>query len=264
MAFGPTERRELRRLLREFRASHAAVSVPGGEGKALEAWVLMRMAKSARQHGWAVSLRQGDGTALPARSAFKFRLQPGKIAASRASAVGYVSLVPPNPTQGTALELHGGIQWRGRSFARHECDISMLPATIGDAIRKSGGGYPRGLPIVAIECKDKGASGSPDEMRETVARLFDLACISQNNDGHPHRIFTESLSAGWGWRASMYRPFFAQGQFGIVRATGFGLGARQLSEHYNIGRYSRIYDRVHGRAMGALLGRFQQILDWLG
>ncbi len=264
MAFGLIERRELRRLLREFRASHSATTVPSVEGKALEAWVLMRMAESANQHGWAVSLRQGDGTPLPAGSTFKFRLQPGKIAASNASAVGYVSLIPPNPTLGTALELHGGVQWRGRSAARHECDISMLPASIGYSIRNGGGGYPRGLPIVALECKDKGTSGSPDEMRETLARLFDLACISQNRDGHPHRIFTESLSAGWGWRASVYRAFFAQGQFGIIRATGFGLGARQLSDHYNNARYSRIYDRSHSHAMRALLGRFRQILDWLG
>lgn len=263
MPFGPVERRQLRQLLRQFRAAHGVASTPSGTGKALEAWVLMRMADCAHRRGWIVQLQGGDGLPLPAGALFAFRSQPGKIKQADVHAVGCVALSPPDPN-GDQFELHGGVQWRGRSGARHECDVSMLPAVVGRAIRAtSGGGYPRGLPVVAIECKDKGGDSAPDEMRQTLARLFDLACIQQIMEGFPHRIFTEDEATGWGWRSTQYRPFFSNGQFGIVRASGFGLGASQLGIHYKIARYSDIYERRHARSMRALLDRFTQILDAL-
>lgn len=264
MPFGSIERRELRQLLRQFRASHATASMPTGTGKALEAWVMMRMAGSAASDGWIVSLHGGDGLPLPPGTAFTFRTQPGKIKQANIHAVGFVAMSPPNPN-GERYELHGGVQWRGRSGARHECDVLLLPSVVGNAIRATaGGGYPRGLPIVAIECKDKSGDAEPDEMRQTLARLFDLSCISQSWDGFPHRIFTENMSAGWGWRSTQYRPFFESGQFGIVRASGFGLGASQLGVHYKIARYPDIYDRHHATSMQALLDRFSEILVALG
>ena len=275
MPFGTQERRELRNLLRQFRAAHTWSVLPSGTGKALEAWVMMRMAGAASAHGWTVRLHGGDGNPLPSGADFLFRTQPGPIKKASIAAVGYVALTVPtitptsSPTGAPAsasdtFELHGGVQWRGRSGARHECDISLLPADVGIAIRgTAGGGYPRGLPIVAIECKDKTSDAPPDEMRQTLARLFDLACIQQSWDGAPHRIFDEAGVAGWGGRVPQYRPFFAAGQFAIVRASGFGLGASQLGHHYNIARHSDVYQRPTSFSMGDLLGRFTQILDAL-
>ncbi len=263
MAFGPNQQAELRRLLARFRAAHATASVPTGAGKALEAWVTMRMGRAAQDKGWSVQLRRGDGLPLPPGATFAFRTQPGMIKAASPQAVGYLGLQPPDPAA-EAFELHAGVQWRGRSGARHECDVSLLPATVGSAIRATAtGGYPRGLPLVALECKDKSGDATPDEMRQTLARLFDLACIQQSADGGPHRIFTETMSVGWGWRSTRYRPFFANGQFGIVRARGFGLGASQLGAHYEIRRYSNIYERPRQFAMRALLNRFSELLDTL-
>ena len=139
MPFGPAERLRLRQLLRQFRAAHNVASLPGGAGKALEAWILMSMAKSASHEGWAVRLHRGDGQPLPSGQAFAFRDQPGKIKQSDPVAVGFVALTSPKSQSGS-FELHGGVQWRGRSGARHECDVSLLPANVGVALRATAGG----------------------------------------------------------------------------------------------------------------------------
>jgi hypothetical protein len=73
----------------------------------------------------------------------------------------------------------------------------------------------------------------------------------------------EAGVTGWGGRVPQYRPFFAAGQFAIVRASGFGLGASQLGHHYNIACHADVYQRPTSFSMGELLGRFTQILDAL-
>ena len=59
------------------------------------------------------------------------------------------------------LELHGSLQWKGRSGATHELDVSLLPQSIAQPLRVRGG-HPRGLPIAGYECKDKPGAASSD------------------------------------------------------------------------------------------------------
>ncbi len=261
MTFGSAQRKELKQLLRQFRAAHSAVALPSGTGKALEAWVMMKMADAAAGAGWQARLHDGSGNPLASWAEFKFRTQGGKIACANPAAVGYVALEAPDGDPAKAQELHGGVRWKGRSAATHELDISMVPAVVGIALRgQSAGGHPRGLPHVAIECKDKGQAGNADEMRETLARLFDLACVSKRYDFPPHRIFDEHKTTGWSQRLDWYRDFFESGQFGIVRALGFQFGANQLGLHYHIVCYPNIYQRSAAASMNALLDRFREVL----
>jgi hypothetical protein len=250
---------ELRHILRAFRAAHGAAAVPGGAGKALEAWLLMKLAQTATLlPAWEVSLRQGDGTPLPRGATFRLPAQRSAIPASNAAASGYVLLERQLEPE-HRLELHGSLQWRGRSNAKHECDISVVPALIGEAIRDNGGGYPHGLPVVAIECKDKTISGTLDETRQTLARMFDLALVTQPYPGWSCRIFEKNTHQPWGRKSSKYVAFFAKGTFGVARAGGFQRGAHSLGGHYHIRRYEAIYATASG-SLGALLQSFRTTL----
>jgi hypothetical protein len=263
MALPPSLVTELRAILAAFHAAHGAVAVPGGAGKALEAWLLLKLAETARlTSNWQVTLRSGDGSLLASGADFRLPDQPSPIAASNPLAACYVLLEHVH-YEDRRLELHGGLQWMGRSGARHECDVSVIPAVIGEALRASGGGYPRGLPIAAIECKDKTSPGTPDEMRQTLARLFDLALITQPAGVASCRIYETNTLAVWGRRSSKYVAHFESGAFGIARAGDFQLSARRLGEHYHIGRFRAIYDPA-SHSISSLLSRFRTVLATVG
>ena len=261
MALDPNLIDELRGILRAFRVAHSRSAIPGGAGKALEAWLHMTLAAEAHKTGnWSATLCQGDGTPLAPGAPFLFRNQPGAIGPAAPTQPGYVRLehIRQHDPQ-MRLELHGGLQWIGRSGARHEWDISVLPADVGDAVRSGGGGYPSGLPVAAYECKDKASPGSSDEMRQTLARLFDLAFVSQSSIGGDTRIFDLTRKARWGRRSSQYRSFFALGAFGVVRVGYFQAGARKIGDHFQIGRYWAIYN-PGSPSISCLLARFRELL----
>lgn len=243
MALSTAAEAELRNMLRAFRAAHSGMVAPAGEGKALEAWVLMKLANTVRRQMslfWRVSLRQGDGTALPSGTTFNFPSQRSRIQPSNAAAPGYV-LIEHKTDTARRFELRGSVQWKGRSDAKHEIDVSLLPAAIGEAIRDNGGGYPHGLPIVAIECKDKGGYGPLDETRQTLARMYDLVLVTQPIPGWTCRIFETNTYTQWGRKSSRYIAFFQKSTFGIVRAGYFQSGATALAGHYSIGHFPNIY-----------------------
>lgn len=238
---------ELRNLLAAFRAAHGAAAVPSGSGKAMEAWVLMRLANRAAVSSlWSVSLRRGDGTPLPAGAPFTLPSGPSKIHPNSTSAPCFVLLEHVDDPN-FSLEIRGSVQWMGRSEAKHELDISVLPASISATIRANGGGYPRGLPVAAFECKDKTTKGTLDETRQTLARLYDLALVTiPPTIGVPCRIFEDLTNTRWGRRSSRYVSFFKKGTFAIVRAGGFQSGTKALADHYSVQRTGRAYDRFHG------------------
>ena len=251
-------------MLRAFRAAHGGMAVPTGEGKALEAWVLMKLAYTVRRHMtrfWRVSLRQGDGTVLPAGASFNFPSQRSRIQPSSPTAPGYVLIEHVTDTD-RRFELRGSVQWKGRSAAKHEIDVSMLPAAISEAIRNNGGGYPHGLPIVAVECKDKGGYGPLDETRQTLARMYDLVLVTQPIPGWSCRIFETNTHTRWGRKSSRYISFFQKGTFGIVRAGHFQSGATTLAGHYSIGHYRNIYTAT--TEIGRLQDSFRETLSRIG
>ncbi len=258
MALDPALVTELRQILARFRASHGISAVPTGAGKALEAWLLMRLAIKARMSGrWNVTLRRADETALPNGAPFVLPTSQSGILASSPSGPCHVRL--ERVRDSLQLELHGSLQWKGRSGTTHECDVSVLPQSIAGALRRHGGGPPRGLPVAAYECKDRTSAGQTDEMRQTLARLFDLALVTRPQSGVSCRVF-ENASGGssWGAWSSTYRSFFEKGAFGVVRVGGFSSGAESLGGHYHIERNGDVYGRpatiieIETRWMGLL------------
>lgn len=254
---------ELRRILRNFRAAHSGTLLPTGEGKALEAWVLMKLANTVRTYRptvWSVSLQRGDGTALTRGEAFSFPSQRSRIQPSNPAGPGYVLLQHLRYPE-RRLELHGSVQWQGRSGARHEIDVSVLPAAIGEALRVNGGGYPHGLPIVAVECKDKGGKGNLDETRQALARMYDLVLVTRPAPGWSCRIFERRTHSSWGRRSSTYLGSFVKGIFAVVRAGSFQSGAGTLAMHYGIGHHGDVY--TDPAAINRLQMRFLNTLDRL-
>ena len=254
---------EMRTILRNFRAANTPLSVPGGAGKALEAWLLMKLAEAATEvSDWSATLCQGDGSPLPSGAAFLLPNQPSSIPASNPAAPGFV-LLQHRRDVNLRFELRGSLQWSGRSGALHECDISLIPVAIAEAIRNNGGGYPHGLPIAAIECKDKKAPGTLDETRQTLARLFDLALVTRPPQGWSCRIFERSTGKRWGRRSSKYVSLFERSTFGIARVGAFQSGSRTLANHYSISRYKAIYDPA-GLSIGELQSSFKTMLGMVG
>lgn len=253
---------DLRRVLRNFRADNSIAAVPGGLGKALEAWLLMKLAENARTTpSWQVTLRAGDGSALVPGASFQFPAGQSGIRPPNPAGPGFV-LLEHTTHPDRCVELHGGLKWKGRSGATHECDISAVPASIATALRSNGGGIPGGLPISAFECKDKTSMGTADEMRQTLARLFDLAPVTQPQPSSPCRIWEGRTNTRWGRRSSKYVSFFARGSFGIVRAGAFHSGADRLGQHYSIRRFGSIYDRSKD-TIGAVTRAFRTTLATL-
>lgn len=233
---------ELRHALRSFRAAHAGAILPSNQGKALEAWVLLRLAKAARTMtpAWNVSLRQGDGQRLSRGSNFNLPRRGSGIASSSSSGAGFVLLEEPNHPY-MSLEMHGSLQWKGRSGAKHEIDVSVLPAAIARAIRGNGGGYPRGLPIVAVECKDRRGDGDLDETRAKLARMYDLAHVITPNSRVSFRICEDNSNTSWGNSSLRYRNLYGKGVFAIARSGFFQSGARILARYYRIRQFEDIY-----------------------
>lgn len=241
MALPPSLVVDLRNALHALGAAHGAATVPTLPGRPLEAWVAMRLAQAAHaSHHWSVGLRRGDASRLPRSHAFAFAVAQSGILAPVPSGPGHVLLVNRNDP-GIRLELHGSLQWVDRSEATHECDVSVLPQSIAQVLRATGGGRPRGLPVAAYECKDRPGTASPDKTRQTLARLYDLALVTKPYPGRGHRMFEASGPTGWGRRRSTYRSLFRAGDFGIVRVGTFGAGARKLAKHYHIGRHEHVY-----------------------
>ena len=218
---------------------------------------MMRLARAAAQTGaWQVELVGSDTLPLPTGSPFTFAWYQGEIPAVAPSGPSHVRLTRrANPV---SFELHLSLQWVGRSTATHECDVSMLPKSIADPMRNNGGGSPHGLPVAAFECKDRGTTGNTDEMRQTLARLFDLALVTTAYPRWGCRLFEPHNHTRWGRYRTRYREFFKAGHFAIVRSKKFSTGADSPGDHYKIERHGDVY--TDGRVIQALEKSFTDLL----
>lgn len=234
---------QLRQMLQDFRAAHTGAVVPTGAGMALEVWVMLKLAHTVHRimsSNWSVTLRRGDGSLLPAGDDFNLPNGGSGIPASDPTAPGYILLQHRRHPE-RSLELRLNLRWIGRSGTRHEIDVSALPGQIGEALRDNGGGYPHGLPVLAIECKDKPGDGVLDEMRQKLARMYDLVLVTRPAAGWSCRIFETAANTHWGRRSSRYTAAFQTGVFGVVRVGGFQSGAVSLADHYSIRRFGDVF-----------------------
>lgn len=240
---GPGLERQFRAALASLGAARRATPWPTAPGKGLELWLLFKIAEHLKSSGWTVSLCDGAGATLAATSPFLTRAQPGPIAPSAAGAAGFILVdKPAGLLPAEDFELHGGLQYRGRSGACHECDVTALPADIGRQIRSGGGGRPWGMPPVAVETKHHKGDGSLGEAREKLARVFDLTYVRLCHPRNSWQVFWTNVagSIGWGSRYHWYKDRFRNGVYAIARSTSFQPGAERLLDHYKLKRFEYV------------------------
>jgi hypothetical protein len=136
-------------------------------------------------------------------------------------------------------EIWNGIQFCGRSGGRHELDIAVVPGEVAGDLRTTGGA-PFGRPRVAIECKDVGQPGSPDETRAFLARLYDLTILQTHQAylGRPaplQGIYPGNLAGQTFHSARMtYRAENHHTMNVLARRTGFSEGTAAMTAYYAI------------------------------
>lgn len=182
------EQRAVKRIKRNLKNILKAAPIlthANGAGRIFELYVMMRVAKGLKDCGWTVSPIASNGKKL---------LTPANLGTPKKHLPfiqrgGAPTGIFPTPLStgassikisrhGCHYEILNGVQFRGRSGALHELDISVIPGELADKLRAGAvEGFPFGRPRVAIECKDVAAAGSPDEMRSVVARMYDLTIL---------------------------------------------------------------------------------------
>lgn len=150
-----------------------------GAGRAFELLVMTSIATGLKAASFDVWLQRSDETVIHHSDADRTFVQRGGAPtgiAKKSDGAHNASVIGFRWQSGPAWEIWNGIQFQGRSTAKHEFDIAIVPASVGQALRLTGG-PPTGRPRVAIECKDVGGNGSLDEMRAFVARLYDTTLL---------------------------------------------------------------------------------------
>jgi hypothetical protein len=223
--------------------SFSLLNYAAGAGRIFELFVMTGIAAEMQNRNFEVWLQRSDGTRIqptdPDRTFFQrggapAGIPPSSAGATNASVIGLRRL--PN---GDLWEIWNGIQFRGRSGALHEFDIALVPGTVGDTLRISGG-TPLGRPRVAIECKDVKQAGSVDEMRAFVARLYDVTLLQAHQSyvqypGPAMGIYPGSPTSDQFYTARVRYWDENRHTFNAVaRRSGFTAGAAALTAYYAI------------------------------
>jgi hypothetical protein len=211
-----------------------------GAGRIFELFVMTSLARGLRNAGFSVWLQRSDGTIIqPADADRRFIQRGGAPTGIPAAAAGpdNASVIGFRRGRRQGWEIWNGVQFAGRSSATHEIDISIVPSSVGTAIR-AGGGIPVGRPRVAIECKDVGINGSLDEMRAFIARLYDMTLLHAHHR-HMHFPHARALHPG-SPNESKHRAIVTYWQENrrtkniIARRTGFTGGTAPLGDYHRI------------------------------
>ena len=242
--------------------SHAA-----GPGRAFELYVMTGIARALKARGYDVWIRRSDGSRVHPTDLNRRFVQRGGAPAGippAAQGPGNASSIAFRRACRPAWELLNGVQFRGRSAARHEIDIAVVPECVARALRSlPAGGRPLGRPRVSIECKDVGTDGSVDEMRTFVARLYDLTLLRTHHSylpvaGPPRAIHPHAPPE------SVHRPVISYRQENhrtmnvLARRTGFVRGTAALSDYHAVAPHDGI---TVGSASAAQL--MNGVADWI-
>ena len=218
----------------------ATLQHAGGQGRIFELFVMTSVARGLHDAGFSVWLQRSDGSIIHPGDADRRFIQRGGAPTGVAAA----SAGPDNASvigfrwgRRRKWEIWNGIQFAGRSAASHEIDISIVPESVGVALRVAGG-IPVGRPRVAIECKDVGTTGSLDEMRAFIARLYDVTLLHAHHR-HMHFPSARALHPG-SPNEPQHRAIVTYWQENrrtkniIARRTGFSKGTAPLGDYHRI------------------------------
>ena len=230
-------------------AAAPALAHANGSGRIYELYLMMRLALKLKHASWGVIPLDHTGNPLGGGTFIQRGGAPAGIVPSTAAS-GPSSIQVQHPRTRNAYEILNGIQFTGRSSALHEIDIAVVPKLIADSLRAGASvGYPVGRPCIAIECKDVGASGSSDEMRSVIARMYDLTILS----GHrPHlfggglpsgSIFAGAPSGPWIHHGKSPDTYLRQNQRSLcvlARRTGITSGAYKMTGLFQVRTYTQV------------------------
>lgn len=214
-----------------------------GAGRIFELFVMTGIAERLNARGHAVWLQRSDGTRMmPGDSTFDFvqrgggpaGIPPASAGARNASCIGFQKSASTH-----IWEIWNGVQFEGRSGAGHKFDLAIVPQQVGTELRVHGGS-PFGRPRIAVECKDVAISGSMDEMRTLIARLYDVT-ILESHQSHlglsapPQSIYPGNFggSSYYNSRAS-YRSENLHTFNVFARRTGFAKGSAVMAAYHCI------------------------------
>lgn len=229
---------------------HAAnLRQANGAGRIFELFVMTGVADKLHGRGHDVWLQRSDGSRmLPGDRTFDFiqrgggpaGIPPASSGANNASCIGFQKL-----GSSQIWEIWNGVQFEGRSGAAHEFDLAIVPHQVGSELRLIGG-QPFGRPRVAVECKDVAASGSIDEMRALVARLYDVTILkvhrSHLNLGpSPQAIYPANFGGDpYHDSRDTYRRENLHSLNVFARRTGFAKGAAAMTGYHCIRPYGAV------------------------
>jgi hypothetical protein len=248
------ENRALKRIKRNLKNILQAAPLlkqANGAGRVFELYVMLRIAKELKSLGWAVVPLASDGTNLFQAAA------PGVPAIKRpfvqrgGAPTGIIPGTSPGPSSikisknGTDLEIWNGVQFRGRSGALHELDIAIVPHALATALRAGAvEGFPYGRPAVAIECKDIGSIGTPDELRSLIARMYDITILYGHLAylGLPNGYLFDSPTPTFAapFAPSTFRNSNKNSLCALARRTGLSSGALAMTALFNIFPYTNV------------------------
>ena len=208
----------MQNILTSLIGTGARSQTTNGQGAEFEMWLLLRIAERLAGVPFQAVLHDQACTPVTSAGTFILGATGGKIGNGSA---GHVHV----NWRGTAFEIHANIEYRGRSGETHEIDIGFVQSSVAAYLRTAtGGGRPTGRPRVALECKFKPGTGSKDEARQTVARLFDLHFLAGHqypSSGSRPSIWPEaSIQFGADRRKIYYQQSFKNCFNAICRLGG--------------------------------------------
>lgn len=259
---------DVRNALNGIVGCAAILQNAGGAGRMFELYVMTGIGRALQARGYEVWVRRSDGSRVkpadPERCFIQRGGAPTGIMPQVAGPNNASSIVFRTAPNRPAWELLNGVQFEGRSTANHEIDLAIVPEAVAQALRSSPtGGKPRGRPRVAIECKDVGTSGSVDEMRAFIARLYDLTLLRMHHPhlgilGMPRAIYPGAP------RGSIHRPaltYWVENRRTlniIARRTGFVTGAAALTGYHAVQPHGGIT-----AGSGPAIQLMDDVADWI-
>ncbi|WP_148301252.1 hypothetical protein [Methylobacillus glycogenes] len=234
----------IKNILSEIVSTIPTLQEAKGAGRIFELYVLMKLARALKTLKWDIEVLSPNGTLT------------GTFIQRAGAPSGFTPTDINGPTslkivKGAAeYEIWNGIQFEGRSKTRHEIDISVIPHAMAQAMRKKHiDSFPFGRPRVCVECKDVMSTGSLDEMRAFVARLYDLTILNI----HSSKLYPPLSFYGHIYDSNpptyahppspiTFRDSNRDSFSAIARSTGFSKGTDPLSTYYNIHRFENIVE----------------------
>lgn len=212
-----------------------------GAGRIFELFVMTGVAEKLFGLGHDVWLQRSDGKRmLPGDPTLDFiqrgggpaGIPPATSGAGNASCIGF-----KKSGSSQIWEIWNGVQFEGRSGATHEFDLAVVPQQVGAELRLTGG-QPFGRPRVAVECKDVATSGSIDEIRTLVARLYDVTILKGHRfhlslGSSPQAIYPANFGGDpYHDSRDTYRQENLHSFNVFARRTGFAKGAVSLTGYH--------------------------------